>query len=526
MQNSEAIQNNLLRQIILKNQNTAFGQHYGFNHINTLAEFRERVPLLDYEDFQPYIESLSFAHQSSLTADPVLLFEPTSGSASPTKLIPYTSGLKQEFQRAVNVWLYDVYRHYPGLLGTKSYWSVSPRNDGFAQTKSGIPVGFEHDSDYLGFSKVFLNHTFAVPGGVSCLRHIDNFWYCTGLFLLRCRALGLISVWNPTYLELLTDAIEKYFPQLVKDVHDGTLTLPQDEDSRHLLRYIYPDVKRAMSLEQIHTRYSFDGGDFFTSVWPRLQLISCWDQGESQKASRMLRKKIPRTDFQGKGLVATEGIISIPWVKAGGCLPTYTSHFLEFLPEDSDCTKLVHELVKGCRYTPIITTSGGLYRYNMHDKIEVTGHFKGLPVMEFKGRDQVCDMVGEKLHEQQVALAIDKVLSDKGVTALFTLFAPRQKDKQWHYVFYLEPAVNDETAYTNVADALDAELKNNFYYKHARELGQLGRVCLFLIRRNGYGDYIKACCKQGQDLGSIKQVLMKTSGDWEVCFDGYSQKQK
>jgi len=42
-----------------------------------------------------------------LTEEPVLLLEPTSGSTSAKKLIPYTRGLQREFSSAIGKWLWD-----------------------------------------------------------------------------------------------------------------------------------------------------------------------------------------------------------------------------------------------------------------------------------------------------------------------------------------------------------------------------------------------------------------------------------
>ena len=61
-----------------------------------------------------------------LTADRVKLFQPTSGSSSATKLIPWTATLGREFRRGISPWLAALYRRKPALLGGTAYWSISP----------------------------------------------------------------------------------------------------------------------------------------------------------------------------------------------------------------------------------------------------------------------------------------------------------------------------------------------------------------------------------------------------------------
>lgn len=52
--------------------------------------------------------------------------EPTSGSTSSSKLIPYTEGLKREFQAGIKPWIYSLYNNFPEIKKGKSYWSVTP----------------------------------------------------------------------------------------------------------------------------------------------------------------------------------------------------------------------------------------------------------------------------------------------------------------------------------------------------------------------------------------------------------------
>ncbi len=48
--------------------------------------------------------------------------------------------------------------------------------------------------------------------------------------------------------------------------------------------------------------------------------------------------------------------------------------------------QLTHELERGGLYTVVVTTRGGLYRYQLGDLIEVTGHIRGCPLIRFIGR--------------------------------------------------------------------------------------------------------------------------------------------
>ena len=136
------------------------------------------------------------------------MFELSSGSVAASKLIPYTHGLKAEFQRGIDAWIYNLYTNVPELQRGPAYWSITPLVDGKRFTSGGIPIGFESDSAYLGlFGKLLVDSVMAVPNAVKNISNVNSFRYVTLLCLLRQPNLRLISIWNPTYLKSASRAI-------------------------------------------------------------------------------------------------------------------------------------------------------------------------------------------------------------------------------------------------------------------------------------------------------------------------------
>src|SRR6185436_159811 len=91
----------ILSRLLAVNADTDFGREHGFARIRTVAEYQQCVPLRDYEDFRPWIDRIVAGSPNVLTREPVRLFEPTSGSAGASKLIPYTTSLQRDFQRGI-----------------------------------------------------------------------------------------------------------------------------------------------------------------------------------------------------------------------------------------------------------------------------------------------------------------------------------------------------------------------------------------------------------------------------------------
>ncbi|MDW7670456.1 MAG: GH3 auxin-responsive promoter family protein [Bacillota bacterium] len=114
-----------------------------------MADYQDLVPLTTYENYADDISKISKGEPGVLTRESVILLEPTSGSTAATKLIPYTSSLKEEFQKGLKPWLYNLYTRKPGIRWGKSYWSVTPAVTERQVSPGGIPIGFEEDSAYL-----------------------------------------------------------------------------------------------------------------------------------------------------------------------------------------------------------------------------------------------------------------------------------------------------------------------------------------------------------------------------------------
>jgi hypothetical protein len=272
----------------------------------------------------------------------VLLLEPTSGSTAATKHIPYTAALKAEFQQAIAPWVVNFFRHTPALLLGQAYWSVTPVTQRNQRTPGGLPIGFEEDSAYLGgWQRYLLQAVLAVPPLVRLIDDMEAFRYITLLFLLRSRSLALISVWNPTFLTLLVNRLPEWWPHLAADIGHGTLSAPTPlvpELQRQLITFNQPDPRRAAEIRAIFQEEN-DPALIHTRLWPHLRLISCWTEAQAAFHVLELARLFPQAQIQGKGLIATEGFVSLPLVGQTGAALAIRSHFFEFLPINNSYRK-------------------------------------------------------------------------------------------------------------------------------------------------------------------------------------------
>jgi hypothetical protein len=487
----------ILRCLLSANADTEFGRRHGFAAIRSVNEYRDRVPIRDYQGHREWIDRIAAGSPNVLTRERVRLFEPTSGSEGATKWIPYTASLQREFQRGIRAWIADLFLHYPGLLSGRAYWSVSPVTARNNATAGGIPIGFEDDTVYVGgWQRRLAQAVLAVPGHVRSITEMDAFRYTTLLHLIRARNLKLVSVWNPTFFSLLIDRLLEWGDELARDLK--------------------PDSRRAQELRTALRANS--AAERHSRLWPELGLISCWSDANAAAPAAGLAGLFPQSRMQKKGLIATEAFVSFPLVGREGSALAVCSHFLEFLPADSTgCPQLAHELEPGQRYSVIVTTGGGLYRYPLQDLVEVTGHFHGCPLIRFLGRQgYVSDWFGEKLNEAHVSGVLQRVFDALGMAPAFAMLACETDLPSPGYVLYIDTSESDGLL-EGAAARIENGLQENFHYQYARQLGQLAPLRVF--RAEGADEaYLATGVRSGFRAGDIKPLALDRRNGWSRIF--------
>ncbi|HET8870062.1 MAG TPA: GH3 auxin-responsive promoter family protein [Aquabacterium sp.] len=481
--------------LIRQNAQTAYGRAMRFEHINSIAQFQDRVPVVDYDALRPWVDRIAQGEQGVLTQASVLMLEPTGGSTSVCKFIPYTAELLADFSRATNPWLADLYQHVEGLKGTQSYWSISLAKQGERATAGGVRIGFDDDTEYFGpLTRWALNRMMAVPQSVAQAPDMQTWRHLTCLHLLRAESLGLISVWSPTYLSLLMDYIRVHLTELLAD-------LP---------------AQRRQAIEQGISRAGRITG---RALWPKLKLISCWTDSIAAAFMPELRQWFPGIAVQGKGLLATEGVVSVPvWGRTDGCALAVNSHFLEFIDLDHPHARplLAHQLKAGGQYSPIMTTSGGLYRYHLKDAVSCVGHVSQTPLIRFDGKlDRVSDLCGEKIHASQVERAFEEAQRKLGVSWRFALLSPVMGQPS-HYRLFIDSDAHSDLL-GQVAALIEGHLHQGHHYATCRRLGQLSAIQVQAVC-NGWQIFQQTLVNAGQRAGDIKPTVLDARHDWLKVF--------
>lgn len=525
--NVEAAQTKILKQLLSRNAQTKFGQKHSFETIDSVAAFQKAVPVQSYEDVQLFIDEIAAGASNVLTADSVQRFGVSSGSTSASKLVPYTASLVTEFQEGIDPWMYYLMRDHSRILGGKAYWSVTPIGTRQKYSSGGIPIGFDDERSYFGkLTQWVLGTVMATPSELALVEDMDAFRYATLRFLLQEKSLSWVSIWNPTFATLFLNPLEKWFDQLIEDIRTGSMSIDlgvTPEVDASIRRTLKKSPRRAKELARIRERKS---RNLYEDIWPNLRLVSCWAHGNSGEAVKQLQTYFPNVVIQPKGLIATEAFVSFPLRGEASAL-SISSHFFEFEEVADKTIRLAHQLEVGKKYSVIVTTSGGLYRYRLNDVIEVLGFEAECPLIRFVGKqDKVVDICGEKLNEQFVSSVVKRLILRSSHQPSFWMMAPeRSSAEAVGYTLFLQFAngtVVEEDVLRGMGQEIDSAFRENFHYDYCRRLGQLGHCRVFLIKtdQDAFQVYLTTCTELGQRLGDIKPVALHPYQRWSTKLQG------
>lgn len=447
MRDPEQAQDIYLQQLLRANQDTVFGEKYGFRHIHSKEDYRRQVPLHSYEDLRHDMDQVFQGNEKQLVGSSVRIFEKTSGTTSKNKVIPFTENFLKEISLMTSAWIYQSFAEVPEMKGKRLYYSASPQMRQREFSPMNVPVGMEDDSEYLGIlGKIFVGMFMAVPAEVSKVQDPEVWKKQTLLHLVECKDLGFISLWSPTLLQVWIRFLETADQNFVSQL------------SREAQKRLQKSRQGIFSLK---------------TLWPNLGMISFWTDGPSAMFCQDLLPHLQGIVMQSKGLMATEGIVSIPMGCAKGSPLAVHCQFLEFIDLETQKLTWAHELIVGKKYSPIISNSAGLYRYHLKDVVECTGMYHQTPLIQFVSKlECVSDMCGEKLSTEQVLCALTETMQELHLHLKWAQVVASSQQNVG-YTLLTEAVGQDLSAFEK---AFDQKLRKNIHYDYARKLGQLAPV--------------------------------------------------
>ncbi len=522
-ENPGKVQTDLLLDMVRRNTGTEYGKRYDFASINSVADFQRNVPVITYEDIKDDMMRVASGTSNVFTAENPVMFAQTSGTTGDPKFVPVTPtdrGTAHSDQ--MRTWLYHAQKAHPGILDHKIVSLVSPAIEGY--TDSGLPFGSTSGHIYKNMPWI-VQRAYSIPYRAFEIEDYQAKYYTIMRISLE-HDVRFLATANPSSIIKLCDKADAHAEQLIRDIHDGSLSKTLDiepEIRQHLQQKLRPNPKRAQLLQQARERRNGKllPGDY----WPRLGLIGCWKGGTVGHYLNQFdawfnpdgTKPVPVRDW---GYLSSEARGSIPLSDEGSMgVLTIATNFFEFVEVDAlEANRNAPEswpfltadqLETGTEYYIFVTTTSGLYRYDINDIVKVVDYYDRAPQIIFlrKGRG-MTNLTGEKVSVNQIINAFQE--ASKATGAIPEHFKAEADGDNSRYILRAEFASRvDEPTLREFLQALDNTLKHdNIEYKAKRDSTRLGPPVLHLMREGWYERGRRKLAESGKRVFQAKTELL------------------
>lgn len=447
-----ADQETILKTLIKVGRNTQFGKDAGFDKVNNYAEFRQAVPIRDYEQMRPYIDQVKEGKHNVLWKGKPIYFAKTSGTTSGTKYIPITKD--------------SIPNHINTARNALLCYMAETGNTRFANGKmiflSGSPVLERVGGIPTGRLSGIVNHH--VPG------------------YLRTNQL-------PSYE---TNCIEDWETKLSKIVDE---TIAQDMT---LISGIPPWMQ--MYFDELIKRSGKKIRELFPNFSVMVQGGVNFEPYKS-KLFESIGKKIDSIEL----FPASEGFFAFQDSQQaeGLLLNTNSGIFFEFVPaneiaNDNPVRLSLRDVKVGENYAMIVNNNAGLWGYNLGDTVKFVSVNPYRLVVTGRTKHFISAF-GEHVIGEEVEYSLLKAAEEEKVHITEFTVAPYVSEgegksyHEWFIEFENKPANMQE-----FAKKVDQNLREkNVYYDDLIGGNILKPLKLTPVRKNGFIDYMKSVGKLG-----------------------------
>jgi len=407
---------------------TEWGRQYDFNSIHNYAGFAGRIPLQTYDTLKPYIQRMINGEENILWPSSVKWYAKSSGTTNDkSKFIPVTPEIMK-------------YSHYQGGYDTVGlYLRNNPKSSFFS--RKGLILGGSH-------SPFPLNRK-AHCGDLSAVL-IQNIPAWANLVRIPDKRIMLMNEWE----EKIEAVVEH---TLTKDV--GSMSgVPS-----WILVLIRAILKKT-------------GKETLSEVWPHLEVF--FHGGISFDPYRLQYKALIPSEKMHymETYNASEGFFAIQDDPSDASLllmPDY-GIFYEFIPvneldlSDHPTTIPLEQVKIGENYAMVISTVGGLWRYQIGDTVRFTS--LNPPKIEISGRTHhFINAFGEELMVDNAEKAIQMACQQTGAMVRAYTAAPlfmldnAKGRHQWLIEFEKPPASVE--AFAKILDSALQSINSDYEAK-------------------------------------------------------------
>lgn len=452
MATAVADQDNIFKNLLKTGKATEIGKDAGLERINSYSEFRQAMPVRDYEQLRPWIDKIKEGRHNVLWKGKPIYFAKTSGTTSGVKYIPIT---KESIPNHINT-ARNALLCYMAETGNTKF------ADGKLIFLSGSPE---------------LERVGGIPTG---------------------RLSGIVNHHVPRYLRTNqmpsyeTNCIEDWETKLNKIVDE---TIKQDMS---LISGIPPWMQ--MYFDELVKRSGKKVGELFPNFSVMVQGGVNFEPYKA-KLFESIGRKVDTIEL----FPASEGFFAFQDSQdaEGLLLNTNSGIFFEFVPaaeifNDNPTRLSLREVKTGENYALLISSNAGLWAYNLGDTVKFVSTEPYRLVVTGRTKHFISAF-GEHVIGEEVEQSMLKIAEEEQVRVTeFTVapFVSGDAGKSYHEWFVeFEKKPHDLDIF---AEKLDQYLrKKNVYYDDLVGGNILRPLKITPICKNGFIDYMKSIGKLG-----------------------------
>ena len=453
--NPIATQEKVFKNLLKKAQHTAFGSDHNFDEINTYEDFIARVPIRDYEQLRPYADRVVSGEPDVLWPGKPLYFAKTSGTTSGAKYIPLTKeSMPTHTNSARNAILSYIAETGKTQFvdGKMIFLQGSPE----VEEKNGIKIGrlsgivAHYMPNYLQKNRLPSWETNCIEDWEQKVNAVVEETAPQDMTVI-----GGIPSWVQMYFEKLVAKTEKPVGTLFKNFN----------------LFIYGGVN-----------YEPYRAKFENLIGRRVDSIELYPASEGFFAFQ------DKQDVKGMLLQLDNGI------------------FYEFVKADTFFDKnpkriTLKDVEVGVNYVMIISTTAGLWAYNIGDTIQFTSTSPYRVVVSGRIKHFISAF-GEHVIGKEVEQAMQEAIQGTTIRINEFTVAPQITPTEglpYHEWFIeFENISNESNVMDAFAKALDESLQSqNSYYYDLIEGKILQPLKITVVAKGGFNDYMKSIGKLG-----------------------------
>lgn len=506
-QDTKGTQEEILLDIIRRNEECEIGKKYGFSEIKSVEEFRKKVPLTEWTEYEPLSEGAQKGLSDQSFCGKPELFIVTSGTTGNAKLLPESKMGSMAKAATSRLRKIQLIQKTPEIFSG----SILPLSNSasIGTTECGIPFGSASGITLMNTPQEVRDLT-AYPLEILKIEDQDALDYALMRFALEHNVTAIIGN-NAGRMEKLIKFIRENSDTIIEDIENGTLNdnIPVKNEIRSdISSWLKPNPERAAELRNILKEKEILSP---VDYWPNLIVFSCWLSGSVGRYLKAVKDDLPQgVKFMDCGYGASEGKFNIPSTEGepAGVL-SITAGFFEFEPVEGDKELLLaHELKDGASYKLILTTYSGLYRYDMHDVVKVKGFTGTAPNIFFESKTKdIGNICGEKLSARSIISAVENVSKTAGCDVKH--FSAVTDMDNFRYDFCIEPEEGASYPEKEFISMLDDELKKNaIVFRVMREQEMLRSPRLLVMKSGWQKALYDEKVKTGVSIAQLKLPLI------------------